>query len=96
MKRKSQCEEESDNKLLRMSETAVLDTDMESNHVVLGNARSFAFRLTDITAKKNLLASARRIAFEKDPKQKSTKLKFSAGAYLKAVLPTILQRKKTL
>ena len=67
---------------------------MDSNDVVLGNARSFAFRLTDVTAKKNLLASARRIAFEKDPKQKSTKMKFSAGAYLKAVLPTIRQWKE--
>ena len=84
-----------DSKVQRMSETVVFEDNMENNDVVLGNTRNFAFRLTDITAKKNLIAGARGIAFEKDPKQKSTKLKFSAGAYLKVVMPTLLEWKKT-
>ena len=40
-----------------------------------------------------MIAGARRIAFEKDQKQKSTKLKFSAGAYLVVAMPTLLEWK---
>ena len=54
-----------------------------------GFLRNHPFKLTDQTAKKNLLSGTRRINFDKEPKQKSTKLKFSAGAYMMVVLPTI-------
>ena len=54
-----------------------------------GHLRNLPFKLTDQTAKKNLIAGAKRKPFEKDPKQKSTKILFSAGAYLEVVLPTI-------
>ena len=53
-----------------------------------GHLRNLPFKLTDQTKKKNLIAGAKRKHFEKDPKQKSMKILFSAGAYLKVVLPT--------
>ena len=52
-------------------------------------SRTFQFKLTDKTAKKNLLKSASRIPFENDPKQLCTMLKFSAGAFIQVVKPTI-------
>ena len=54
------------------------------------DGRNFGFKLSDKTAKKNLLSGAKRIPFEKDYKQKCVKLKFSSGAYKEAVLPTLV------
>ena len=44
--------------------------------------------------RKNLLQAARRENFEKEDKQKCIKLKFNAGAYYEAVLPTVSGWKK--
>ena len=89
LKRKNEYSEIEGNKVMRLSESVLLDVDVS-------NSRNFAFKLTDATAKKNLIAGARRIAFEVEPKQKSTKLKFSAGAYLEVVIPTLLEWKNLL
>ena len=87
MKRKLEHIEMLGNKEKKMSESVVF------SDAVLGNNINFAFKLTDSTAKKNLVAGARRIAFEKDQKQKATKLKFSAGDYLVVAMPTLLEWK---
>ena len=77
LKRKFIGQESVVNKYQKMSTSIVVP---ESGHL-----RNLPFKLTDQTAKKNLIAGAKRKHFEKDPKQKSMKILFSAGAYLKVV-----------
>ena len=73
-----------ENKVQKMSESVVYPENHNNDDAVALNSRFFSFQLKDKTAKKNLLAGARRIKFEKETKQKSVKLKFSAGAYMEA------------
>ena len=54
------------------------------------DSRNLPFKLTDKTAKKNLINGAKRIPFEKDFKQKCVKLKFSSGAYKEVVMPKLV------
>ena len=81
LKRKLQSTESEMNKCQKLSRSVVVPEQ--------SNLRNLPFKLTDQTAKKNLIAGARRKHYEKDPKQKSTKIMFIAGAYLEVVLPTI-------
>ena len=54
-------------------------------------ARQFNFELTDKKAKGNLIKSTERRHFEMEPKQRSTNLKFSAGAYILVAKPMIAE-----
>ena len=84
LKRKLEVEM-SENKIMKLSDSVVFPDKID----VLNNSRNFNFKLKDQTARKNLLTAARRENIEKEEKQKCTKLKFSAGAYYEAVLPTV-------
>ena len=84
LKRKLEVEM-SENKILKLSDSIVFPEKM----YIDTNQRNLNFKLKDQTARKNLLAAARRDDFEKEDKQKCTKLKFSAGAYYEVVLPTV-------
>ena len=86
LKRKLEVEM-SENKIMKLSESIVFPRN--TNEVVESSPRNLNFKLKDETARKNLLAAARRQDFDKEEKQKCTKLKFSAGAYLEVVLPTV-------
>ena len=81
LKRKLEIEMK-ENKIQKMSESVVFDDHRNGQRV-------FNYKRKDQTAKKNLLAVVKRVMFEMEHKQKSTKIKFSAGAYLEAVLPTV-------
>ena len=89
LKRKLEIEM-SENKILKLSDSVVFPDSINIHN----NSRNLNFKLKDQTARKNLLQAARRENFEKEEKQKCTKLKFSAGAYYEAVLPTVSGWKK--
>ena len=93
MKRKQEQIEMTGYKVQRMSDTVVIEENIRNDPIVPEVSRNFSFKLTDATAKKNLLTGARRIPFDKEPKQKSVKLMFSAGAYIEVVMPTLLNWK---
>ena len=56
-------------------------------------SRIFGYRLSDKKATSNLLKSASREPFEIEEKQKCSLLLFSAGAYVRTVLPLISEWK---
>ena len=80
----------SENKILKLSDSVVF-RDSINIHI---NSRNTNFKLKDQMTRKNLLQAARRENFEKEDKQKCIKLKFNAGAYYEAVLPTVSGWKK--
>ena len=82
MKRKLQFEITDYNKMLKLNQTEIDDTELEAG-------RKFDFELTDKKAKANLLKSANRRHLEIENKQKSTNLRFSAGAFLMVAKPFI-------
>ena len=90
-KRKLQSETTLDN--LNMKKVIKLHQNNEAgenmNWSQVEYARQFNFELTDKKAKSNLLKSAGRRHLEIEPKQKSTNLKFSAGAYILVAKPMI-------
>ena len=86
LKRKFQGPELEMKKCQKMSTSLIGQGEGNPNSGLL---RNLPFKLTDQTARKNLIAGTKRINFEKESKQKSAKLKFSAGAYMVVVLPTI-------
>ena len=86
LKRKFQGPELEMKKCQKMSTSLIGQGEGNPNSGLL---RNLPFKLTDQTARKNLIAGTKRINFEKESKQKSAKLKFSAGAYMVVVLPTL-------
>ena len=95
MKRKIvSIEEFEENKKMKMIESEHV-TVVEKMHIsdmtpaASGNLRRLNFKLTEKTAKSNLIKAANRNYFEIELKQKSTNLRFSAGAYLHTVMPVI-------
>ena len=91
----------STNQVKKQSRTMKMKNDdttidnMEISSIDL-KSKTFQFKLTEKTATKNLLKSASRIPIECDEKQLCTMVKFSAGAYIQAVKPTILFWKSQL
>ena len=84
MKRKLQLEMNVDNKMLKLNQSASIP---EPSEVYSG--RKLDFELTDKKAKANLMKSASRAHFEVEKKQRSTNLRFSAGAYLLVAKPFV-------
>ena len=83
MKRKLQIQEseqEEEEQVIKM---------LKLNQSSLVPGRKFNFKLTDKKAKGNLIKSANRSHFEVEHKQKSSNLKFSAGAYIQVAKPMI-------
>ena len=84
MKRKLQVEINEDNKMLKLNQSSSVPEPSEVN-----SGRKFDFELTDKKAKANLMKSASRAHLEVEKKQRSTNLKFSAGAYLLVAKPFV-------
>ena len=61
---------------------------LDISECLLGS-RNFDFKLTDKKAKANLKTAALRKPFEIERKQRCCNLKFSAGAFLHAVKPSL-------
>ena len=59
------------------------------------NSKMFNFKLTEKTAKSNILKAANRNLFEIESKQTCKNLRFSAGAYVCSVMPIIRSWCKT-
>ena len=88
IKRKLQLEVNVDeNKMLKLNQTGSdphLSIYQDSE---LSSGRRFQFELTDKKAKANLIKSAIRKPYEVEQKQRSTNLRFSAGAFLLIAKP---------
>ena len=72
------------------------NSNLDVINVIDMHGRNLNFKLTDKTAKKNLLDGAKRIPFERELKQKCIKMKFSSGAYKEVVFPTLISWKTKL
>ena len=59
-------------------------------------SRTFNYMLNDRNAKKKILQGAKRIPFEIDENQSSDTFIFSAGAWLKVVVPFVMKQQSDI
>ena len=91
MKRKLQVEEQEQSlKMMKLNTSCVIPEKRDvSDAITDKSGTKNTFNMTEKTAKSNLLKSAKRNYLEVEAKQKSTNLKFSAGAYLFNAIPFV-------
>ena len=87
-KRKVVWKEDVVTKKMKMLETTqcIVEKCDNPNLISSVNAKQFNFKLTEKTAKANLIKAANRNLFEIEAKQTCKNLRFSAGAYLHSTL----------
>ena len=68
----------------------IMMTTAKQNNSIEGS-RTFNYMLNDRNAKKKILQGAKRIPFEIDENQSSDTFIFSAGAWLKVVVPFVMK-----